>query len=195
MTIHTLDRFEQIIEKEYQASVRSYLNEQASFVRTGVEDALLEAPEEYDRMLEGRLGDCDGLWTPTVPICVRRGKQLFCDDQHNSFQTDAYKGKAHIVVMSPQKFLNSATDIRHFNAEVVNDLEEKITSCKAIDTPYLNVDLEKCQVKGHEGRHRAAAAKRAGVEKIPVIIYHDEITQRKEKACLDSQTFKRQEEW
>lgn len=192
MTIRTLDIFEEIIEKEYQASVKAYLNEQASFVRTGIVDVLVDAPAEYDQLLNGRLsGDCNGNWTPTVPVCAKKADSgPVCDDQHNlGFQTDAYKDKAHIVTMRPQKFLSVASPLRTPHDPTIDKLRERIKSCKPIDTPFLEVDLVSCKVTGHEGRHRAVAAAKEYAAEMPVIIYHQPIESEREHRCLKSMDF------
>lgn len=148
-------------------------------------------------MLQARFdGNCnDGqTWTATTLLCAEDDKgKLSCDDQHNlGFQTDAYKGKAHIVTMSPDHFLSVSAPLHSPGAETLDRLESLIQSCKPVDTPFLTVDLEKCKVKSHEGRHRSTAAKRTRTNKIPVIIYHDPIQSKKEMACLRTKNFLRE---
>ena len=42
---------------------------------------------------------------------------------------------------------------------------------KETQTPFLEFDAEKNVIIGHEGRHRMAALARAGVERVPVVLY------------------------
>jgi hypothetical protein len=111
-----------------------------------------------------------------------------------------YKHKAYSqreVYMTPDQFLrltNTPVDFReskHFVQGNYADVEEKLRAGKYIDPPYLDIrKLEKDElgygdddygegkggyrwrVSGHEGRHRAFAAKRLGIKKIPVVVFH-----------------------
>jgi hypothetical protein len=75
-----------------------------------------------------------------------------------------------IVNMSPDEFLQKARklNIDESSRDNINDLKEMILNNKKIDPPVLY--LENGQVKDHDGRHRAIAAKELGITSIPVLI-------------------------
>lgn len=208
MTDETLNLFERIYQKDYgeEWTVIDYVDRHLPHVSQGIREVLQDAPDDYDELLRGRLsGECEGLYPTEVPICaMKKGDKAGvhtihakCDDQHNlGFQSDAYKGKAHIRVMRPEDFLYKAGDLgsqASYSAGVIVTLADTMRQCKKVNTPFLDVDLERCQVTSHEGRHRALGAVMAGVKKMPVIIYHQEIGSAKEQACLRRMNFKKEE--
>jgi hypothetical protein len=40
-----------------------------------------------------------------------------------------------------------------------------------IDPLFLDIDTINCKVTNHEGRHRAMAAEKAGIARVPLIVY------------------------
>ena len=85
--------------------------------------------------------------------------------------------QAYIAYMSPQKFLNLTTSAagRAFISEETKPLDLDKLKSATVDQPFqLVIDqssVGKGAVKGHEGRHRATALMRAGVERIPVLLF------------------------
>ena len=89
----------------------------------------------------------------------------------------------HFTYTSPDQYLELAgrrlfkrpdgTFIERYDPESVADLVKKMEKGTRLDPPYLEVDGEKCRViqHGHEGRHRAVAAKQVGIDKIPVLMF------------------------
>lgn len=53
----------------------------------------------------------------------------------------------------------------------LENIMPKIKKGKKIDPLYLDVDIDDCSVKSHEGRHRAYASQKLGIKKIPVVIF------------------------
>jgi hypothetical protein len=51
-------------------------------------------------------------------------------------------------------------------------LADKMIADKELDPPYLEIVSATGQVLAHEGRHRAAAARSIGLDRIPVLLYH-----------------------
>lgn len=83
-----------------------------------------------------------------------------------------WKGK--IVYMSPDKFLHLAAPLKdhHVNQEGLAKLEKRLLAQLPTDPLVLEVDmLPNKRIRGHEGRHRAIAAKKLGIEKVPVLIF------------------------
>lgn len=48
-------------------------------------------------------------------------------------------------------------------------LKDKIKNGEEIDAPFLIIG-EKCEIQGHEGRHRSIASQELGIKKIPVLL-------------------------
>ena len=127
-----------------------------------------------------------------------RVKNFFdCKPLNRKKQGWAHKGSAfprerssHVVMMSPDKFLRTTwrefdnqtpaqigrpRDIEEYEREVINRenverLKKSFRTRQAkIDIPFLEYD-EQGNPIGHEGRHRAIAARELGVKRIPVTI-------------------------
>jgi hypothetical protein len=82
-----------------------------------------------------------------------------------------WKGK--MIEMEPDKFLRLAARLpaHAIKQATINDIMDKLKRGVPLDPPILYMDMERKRVSGHEGRHRAMASKKLGIEKIPVFIY------------------------
>lgn len=82
-----------------------------------------------------------------------------------------WKGK--IVYMSPDKFLRLAAPLPDWaiNREGLKKIEDRMKGQLPLDFCVLEVNMKTRTVTGHEGRHRCMAAKKLGIEKVPVLIY------------------------
>ncbi|NDE15338.1 hypothetical protein EBZ80_10450 [bacterium] len=91
------------------------------------------------------------------------------------------KWKSSGATMTPDEFLGKSLPLENPNADAVQKYENMIQSGQEIEAPQLWVKRSKkglskyphpsqYEVTGHEGRHRAIAARRAGVKHIPVEI-------------------------
>ena len=81
--------------------------------------------------------------------------------------------KAYVSYISPSDFLSLTT---RNEDRIVNESREKYTSLD-VDTLsnsggeiYLSVDFDTGEVDGHEGRHRMALLRDAGIKKVAVVI-------------------------
>lgn len=75
------------------------------------------------------------------------------------------------VEMSPDQFLNLTPSLKNISAKSVEHIIYRLINGLSIDIPFLDIDVNLCEIKEHEGRHRAYAAKIVGLKKIPVVIY------------------------
>lgn len=109
-----------------------------------------------------------GLKTETgYPVAPEKSRQTFGGMEN---------WKGIIVWMSPDKFLSLATRLNdnEYDEHNIARLIKHIQSGKTLDPLYLKVEdhgVDRLEVTGHEGRHRAAAAKILGFDKVPVLIY------------------------
>ena len=78
--------------------------------------------------------------------------------------------------MSPDEFLKLAPRLIPNNPKIQEELKNKIKNKKPIDPLFLDVDIDKCKVLGHEGRNRSVIAKELGIKKVPVIIFKKQHT-------------------
>ena len=88
-------------------------------------------------------------------------------------EADAPKSRETATVMSPDEFLNLATDLPETEVSKESDkfIREQIAKGEPLDTPYLNFELDDkgvAKVTGHEGRHRARILKEMGITEMPV---------------------------
>jgi hypothetical protein len=96
-------------------------------------------------------------------------KYILADHPQHPNGPVGWKGK--IVWMSPDKFLSLAKPITYVNLKQVEDLEKKLINKIPLDYLQLFVDMKNKKVMGHEGRHRAMAAKKLGIESVPVFVF------------------------
>lgn len=95
-------------------------------------------------------------------------------------QMEAFRGdlgwKGDIFWVSPDLFLSAAgsRDFAGGNTGMLPENKEKLKAKMAAGEPLdplvIIVDWEKGEVTGHEGRHRAVAAKELGITSVPVLV-------------------------
>jgi hypothetical protein len=84
-----------------------------------------------------------------------------------------YKVKSQFEIqMRPDDFLRAVgpQSREHVTEEDVQKLMARMEADQEIDPLFLDVDPKRGVIK-HEGRHRAVAAERLGIETVPVIVY------------------------
>ena len=87
-----------------------------------------------------------------------------------------YESDSQLLIwMKPSEFLEKASKIKYETSvqidRVTNSLANKMKEDNPIDPLLLDIDTVNCNVIDHEGRHRAMAAEKIGIAKVPVIIY------------------------
>jgi hypothetical protein len=87
--------------------------------------------------------------------------------------TDALKSRETATTMSPDEFLNLATDLPENRVDLDSEkfIREQIAKGEPLDTPFLSFELNDkgvATVTGHEGRHRARILKEMGITEMPI---------------------------
>ena len=111
-----------------------------------------------------------------------------------AYLDDGKRTKALAVSMKPDEFLNLTTMDANHKAEIVEeagDLDlKKLRSEPTAITLFVSGDKDNLQVIGHEGRHRMAALKAAGIDEAPVVLKFEN---GKERAPMDGVTLSPQD--
>ena len=86
--------------------------------------------------------------------------------------SDYQKKGGRIISMSPDEFLSivKPLEIDESSRDNIDDLKEHIKSGRTLDPLTINKELR----AGHDGRHRAYAAKELGISSVPVLVYGDQ---------------------
>jgi len=92
------------------------------------------------------------------------------------YLTNWHPESQSLVWMSPYKFLQLSGTPEIWSRESLEKLKSRMRKGLELDPLFLDVIYNTGQVIAHEGRHRAKAAIELGIEEIPVIIYHRNIS-------------------
>lgn len=105
-----------------------------------------------------------GIVEAEYPLAKGKEMQAYAD-------YPGWKGK--ITWMTPDKFLQLAAPLPEPVGGKVERLQQHMAGNKALDPLVLLMRTTKggkLRVYGHEGRHRALAAKKLGITSVPVLI-------------------------
>ena len=97
--------------------------------------------------------------------------------------------QAYIAYMSPAEFiaLTTSREGRAIIAQQTGELDiEKLKDATVYQPFQLRIDHETGEVIGHEGRHRLTALMKAGVERVPVLLFDS--SNKNSKTAMDSLT-------
>jgi ParB-like chromosome segregation protein Spo0J len=77
------------------------------------------------------------------------------------------------IQMRPDDFLRAVgpTSRWHLEEKSIQELMARMEADQEIDPLFLDVNARDGRVVKHEGRHRAVAAERLGIETVPVLVY------------------------
>ncbi len=108
---------------------------------------------------------------PTINNINRNIMKFAPTEELFGYQSDSQL----LIWMKPSEFLDKASKIKYETSsqidKITNSLANKMKEDKPIDPLLLDIDIVNCNVIDHEGRHRAIAAEKIGIAKVPVIIY------------------------
>ena len=123
-------------------------------------------------LIRWRAGRTPGRWQWLSPFIAGGPPYTVFDDHNMGFVTDAYKGRAAVMLIGPGDFLSLADPhgTASLREHTIERLYKRMSACQTIDTPYLMMD-EDGRIFGHEGRHRATAARRYGMRLMPAYLY------------------------
>ena len=162
-----------------------------------IQNIFSHAAYEVDRLIEWRNDNNPKTWKWLSPIILDSSGIIKVFDSHNSgWIGDGYKGRVAITLMSPREFLDKSdptggfeNNLSDYNKKTIDNLAKKMRNKTPIDTPYFIVD-EDLRVFSHEGRHRALAAIKAGIEKMPVYVYaHHKYTDKEIEKITNIPTY------
>ena len=94
-----------------------------------------------------------------------------------------------IIPMYPRRF-----DEKVYDQEVIDSIIDALKRGEEIEPPMFVVDVDSCRIIDHEGRHRAFASYKLGLEEIPVaLVYYNverketvDITKMKKPPCIEN---------
>lgn len=94
-------------------------------------------------------------------------------DNNNLFRDDPESKM--LVFMSPSDFIALAAPA-HLGDKTVEGLVDAMREGVDLPIPFLSIGQRegRCIIISHEGRHRAEAAKRLGIEDFPVLLFFEE---------------------
>jgi hypothetical protein len=91
---------------------------------------------------------------------------------------DTFKSRNTLITLTPDEFLNLSPDLMQKpDPKRLGFIEDAIAKGKKLDAPFLYMTDKDgvAKVTGHEGRHRALALKKMGINEMPVILKSDRI--------------------
>jgi hypothetical protein len=153
-----------VLEKDF-AEVDALLEQQALQNELQQEQAQLNAPAEKDLDIKPDAKDVAGYTTDRLDSIINGSTYLRNGEENLS--------KYYIGYVSPQDFLDATVPegyVEQFEKEVTELDQERLASYGQPIQLHLNEDFN---LRGHEGRHRMAALRNAGVKQVPVMFVMD----------------------
>ena len=187
------------MEKQYNPKLKDWVIHTETIFNeySEIQNIFSHAAYEVDRLIEWRNDNNPKTWKWLSPIILDSSGIIKVFDSHNSgWIGDGYKGRVAITLMSPKEFLDKSdpaggleNNLSDYNKKTIDNLAKKMRNQTPIDTPYFIVD-EDLRVFSHEGRHRALAAIKAGIEKMPVYVYaHHKYTNKEIEKITNIPTY------
>lgn len=147
--------------------------------------------DKFREFLDNRLEKKKGVWNLAVPIST---DGLSEDSLASNYTTKSNKGRMFWGKISPEDFLALASPVGTFTEKVVESRQKQIKEGQPISTPFLDIswdkNLSKWRIRSHEGRHRAEASRREGLDEIPVWLESNEelwsMTEEQENSLIEA---------
>ena len=101
---------------------------------------------------------------------------------------DTFKSRNTLITLTPDEFLNLSPDLMQKpDPKRLGFIEDAIAKGKKLDAPFLYMTDKDgvAKVTGHEGRHRALALKKMGINEMPVILKSDRIRWGQQNSRFD----------
>ena len=102
-----------------------------------------------------------------------KGRMNYLISEYGVWDDNSDYAQAYLGYVNPKEFINGTITendtITRRELENPQDLDiDRINNER--QTPFLDIDFDKNEIVGHEGRHRMSSLAKAGVERIPVVI-------------------------
>jgi len=134
------------------------------------EGTIRHTKEEAEKMKE----EFDGQLTEMTKAGLKY--PLDMEDPQTSKLLDKHTGAQKMIAITPEEFLSKAPlgyqlpDSEYFSSRSLHRLIDRMKSGKPIDPLWIKFDVDTGKMVAHEGRHRAIAAKKLGISKLPMIV-------------------------
>lgn len=172
-------------------SIQEFLDKNNKEVTKRWLEQLGRDEDKFREFLDNRLEKSKGVWNLAIPISTEDANE---DGLASNYTTKSNKGRLFWGKISPDDFLTLASPVGMFSEEVVVSRQKQIQEGQPIDTPFLDITWDensmRWRIRSHEGRHRAEASRREGLDKIPVWLESDDelwaMTEEQENSLIEA---------
>lgn len=124
----------------------------------------------------------DGYFLKGNEARLGKGRLNALIDEYGVWNDKLDYAKGFLAYVDPREFLNGTMIDKEKSGNYTlgdKSLQEEIDNPDPLDlarmnnegqTPFLNIDFDKNEITGHEGRHRLSSLAKAGITRVPIVI-------------------------